>query len=244
MLPFTAGARPGKINMMSLPNSANSRLLPERKPSPTPTSSSNDPTPQAMPNMVRNERSLCPQRLRRICAKMSETVRITGIHSTFRTVAGSTSYYVGPGELLDANIPVIRRFSNTPIASEVVNREPTAKSGKANSEKPQPPSLILTLHRLLLRSWQRLRRLARFRWCCLRNRRRLGSSHNHRPSSDFNRSLFAVHHQARAVRSDRAAGARLIVVIVSFDLFEVALDLSLARARLNPDRHVSLNRNR
>src|SRR5579863_5070995 len=78
MLPWTAGARPGKINMMSLPNSANSRLLPERKPSPTPTSSSNDPTPQAIPNMVRNERSLCAQRLRKICAKMSETVRIIG----------------------------------------------------------------------------------------------------------------------------------------------------------------------
>src|SRR5258708_7018458 len=76
MLPFTAGARPGKRNMMSLPNSANSRLFPERKPSPTPTSSSNDPTPQAIPNMVRNERSLCAQRLRKICAKMSKTVRI------------------------------------------------------------------------------------------------------------------------------------------------------------------------
>src|SRR5258708_30515002 len=148
-----------------------------------------------------------------------------------------------PGELLDANIPVIRRFSNTPIASEVVNREPTAKSGKANSEQPQPPSLILTLHRLLLRSWQRLRRLARFRWCSWRNRRRWRSSHSHRPSADFNRSLFAVHYQARAVRSNRTAGARLIVAIVSFDFFEVALDLSLARARLNLDRRVGRNRN-
>src|SRR3984957_20846963 len=79
MLPFTAGARPGKINMMSRPNSAISRLLPERKPSPTPTSNSNEPTPQAMPNMVRNERSLWAQRLRKICAKMSKTVRITGL---------------------------------------------------------------------------------------------------------------------------------------------------------------------
>src|SRR5271163_2844297 len=78
MLPATAGARPGKMNMMSRPNSAISRLLPERKPSPTPTSSSNDPTPQAMPNIVRNERSLCAQRLRKICAKMSKTVRILG----------------------------------------------------------------------------------------------------------------------------------------------------------------------
>src|SRR5438067_4904153 len=84
MTPFTAGARPGKINMMSLPNSANSRLLPERKPSPTPTSSSKDPTPQAMPNMVRNDRSLCAHRLRKICANMSKTVRIIERHCTFQ----------------------------------------------------------------------------------------------------------------------------------------------------------------
>src|ERR1700757_3202817 len=76
MLPCTAGARPGKINMIFLPNSANSRLFPERKPSPTPTSSNKDPTPQAIPNIVRNERSLCAHRLRKICAKISKTVRI------------------------------------------------------------------------------------------------------------------------------------------------------------------------
>src|SRR3984893_10149593 len=76
MLPFTAGARPGKRNIIFLPNSASSRLLPERNPSPTPTSSNNDPTPQAIPNMVRNERSLCAHRLRKICAKMSKTVRM------------------------------------------------------------------------------------------------------------------------------------------------------------------------
>ena len=87
MLPFTAGARPGKMNMMSLPNSAISRLLPERKPSPTPTSSSNDPTPQAMPNMVRNERSLCAHRLRKICAKMSRTVRMIERYCTCSTAA-------------------------------------------------------------------------------------------------------------------------------------------------------------
>src|SRR5579872_3849095 len=79
MLPCTAGARPGKRNMMFLPNSANSRLLPERKPSPTPTSSNSDPTPQAIPNMVRNERSLCAHKLRKICPKMSKTVRIIEI---------------------------------------------------------------------------------------------------------------------------------------------------------------------
>jgi len=35
----------------------------------------------------------------------------------------------------------------------------------------------------------------------------------------------------------------LIVVIVNFDFFEVALDLSPARARLNLDRRVGRNRN-
>ena len=42
-----------------------------------------EPTPQAIPNIVRNERSLCAQRLRKICAKMSKTVRIIEIHCTF-----------------------------------------------------------------------------------------------------------------------------------------------------------------
>src|ERR1700680_3985650 len=76
MLPCTTGARPGKMNMMSLPYCASSRLFPERKPSPKPTSSSKEPTPQAMPNIVRNERSLCAQRVRKICAKMSRSIRI------------------------------------------------------------------------------------------------------------------------------------------------------------------------
>src|SRR5260370_36094911 len=62
--------------MMCLPKSASTRLLPERKPSPTPTSRSKDPTPHAMPNMVRNERNLCAHRLRKICPKISVTLRI------------------------------------------------------------------------------------------------------------------------------------------------------------------------
>src|ERR1700730_16845865 len=70
--------------MMSLPYCATSRLLPERKPSPRPTSSSKLPTPHAMPNMVRNERSLCAQRVRKICAKMSRTMRIRSTHSISR----------------------------------------------------------------------------------------------------------------------------------------------------------------
>jgi hypothetical protein len=99
MLPATAGARPGKMNMMFLPNSANSRLLPDRNPSPTPTSSSSDPTPQAIPNIVRNDRNLWVHKLRMICAKMSQIVRIlvktvgtfncyTLANLNFRTIEG------------------------------------------------------------------------------------------------------------------------------------------------------------
>src|SRR5581483_7502328 len=76
MLPLTTGARPGKRNMISRPNSAISRLFPERNPSPTPTNSSNEPTPQAMPNMVRNDRSLYAHRLRKICANRSSIARL------------------------------------------------------------------------------------------------------------------------------------------------------------------------
>src|SRR5947209_18120172 len=52
------------------------RWLPERNPSPNPTSSSNEPTPQAMPNMVRKERSLCAHRVRSVCTKISSTIRM------------------------------------------------------------------------------------------------------------------------------------------------------------------------
>src|ERR1041384_1310933 len=83
MLPLTAGARPGKINIMSRPNSDSSRLFPDRKPSPTPTSSNKDPTPQAIPNMVRKERSLCAHKLRKICPKMSNIGRMGELLDTF-----------------------------------------------------------------------------------------------------------------------------------------------------------------
>src|SRR5690348_10406860 len=70
------GARPGKINITSSPRVDISRRLPERKPSPTPTSRSREPTPQAMPNMVRNERSLWAQRARKISPSVSDRVRM------------------------------------------------------------------------------------------------------------------------------------------------------------------------
>src|SRR5580700_203640 len=76
MLPCTTGARPGKMNIMSLPYCAISRLLPERKPSPRPTSSSREPTPQAIPNIVRNERSLCAHRVESDCRTISRSIRM------------------------------------------------------------------------------------------------------------------------------------------------------------------------
>ena len=62
--------------MMSSPKEFSSFLFPERKPSPSPTNSSNDPTPQAIPNMVRNERNLCAQRVRNICRRISKKTSV------------------------------------------------------------------------------------------------------------------------------------------------------------------------
>src|SRR5579885_609836 len=80
MLPAIVGARPGYRNMMFSPYSDSPRLLPDRKPSPKPTNSNNDPTPQAMPNMVRNERSLWAHSVRKICPRMSRIVRMTAFN--------------------------------------------------------------------------------------------------------------------------------------------------------------------
>src|SRR5437660_337958 len=72
---------------MFLPKVSSWRRLPLRKPSPTPASSSSDPTPQAMPNMVRKERSLCAHRVRKVWVKMSRRVRIGCLRS-----AGAVSH--------------------------------------------------------------------------------------------------------------------------------------------------------
>src|SRR5207302_1091455 len=49
---------------------------PLRNPSPSPTSSSSDPTPQAIPNMVRNDRSLCAHKVATDCLTMSANICI------------------------------------------------------------------------------------------------------------------------------------------------------------------------
>src|SRR5258708_2599704 len=69
------GARPDQMNITFSPSVSNCLRLPERKPSPRPTSSSSEPTPQAMPNMVKNERSLCAQRARKVCPTISKMRR-------------------------------------------------------------------------------------------------------------------------------------------------------------------------
>jgi hypothetical protein len=49
--------------MMSSPRDRMRRVWPLRKPSPSPTSSNSDPTPQAIPNIVKNERILCAHKV-------------------------------------------------------------------------------------------------------------------------------------------------------------------------------------
>src|SRR5271167_4682964 len=102
--------------------------------------------------------------------------------------------------------------------------------------------LILALHRLSLRSRQRLHSLPRARWRDWRNRRSR-SNHRNRSLADLNRSLVAVHHQLWTIRSDRSTGARFLLVIVDFDLLEVALNLAFTRPRLHLDRSIRRNRN-
>src|SRR5208283_1908535 len=75
-LPSTSGARPPKKKMIFLPKVSKLLRLPLRNPSPTPASSSSEPTPQAIPNMVRKDRSLCAQRVLKICAKVSRSMRM------------------------------------------------------------------------------------------------------------------------------------------------------------------------
>src|SRR5579863_5054365 len=91
------------MNMISLPYCASSRLLPERKPSPSPTSSSREPTPQAMPNMVRNERSLCAQRVDNDCRTMSRRIRMSCNPHHLRGIGGGSRTTVRRGVSIPPN---------------------------------------------------------------------------------------------------------------------------------------------
>src|SRR5512140_265168 len=75
-LPFMAGTRPPQMNITSSPISLKDLRLPERNPSPRPTSSKRDPTPHAIPNMVRNERSLWAQSVRNVWPNISRSRRM------------------------------------------------------------------------------------------------------------------------------------------------------------------------
>src|SRR5438445_11466088 len=70
------------MNITFSPMESNCLRLPDRKPSPRPTSSSREPTPHAIPNMVRNERNLCAQRARKVCPIISKMRRTLDVHYT------------------------------------------------------------------------------------------------------------------------------------------------------------------
>ena len=63
--------RPEKKIMMSLPKLSELRLSPTRRPSDAATISVIEMIPQVMPNMVRNVRSLCAQRVWIVSRKRS-----------------------------------------------------------------------------------------------------------------------------------------------------------------------------
>jgi hypothetical protein len=64
----------GAVHIMttSLPKVASCLCWPERKPSPRPTSTSSEPTPHAIPNMVRKVRSLLAIMARKTWPRVSE----------------------------------------------------------------------------------------------------------------------------------------------------------------------------
>src|ERR1035441_8437699 len=137
--------------------------------------------------------------------------------------------------------PRLHRTTDSDGGSEPGGRSQSGEP-KATGQQPTAASLVLALHRLCLRSRQRLCRLARGWRGGWRNRRGR-SNYGNGSFADLNRSLFAVHRQARAIASDRTAGARLLVVILNFDLVEVARNLSFARECLYLDRRIRRNRN-
>src|ERR1700727_1291731 len=56
---------------------------PDLNPSPTPTRNSSDPTPQAMPNIVKNERSLCAHNMLSTCPIVSNAILIESLTTFF-----------------------------------------------------------------------------------------------------------------------------------------------------------------
>src|SRR5215472_18084896 len=71
------------MKIMSSPIVAMFFFCPELKPSPTPIRNSSDPTPQAMPNMVKNDRSLCAHSMLNTCPIVSKAILIDGLPLAF-----------------------------------------------------------------------------------------------------------------------------------------------------------------
>src|SRR5882757_1463750 len=162
-LPSTAGWRPPKKKMMFLPKVSSCLRLPLRKPSPTPTSRRRDPTPHAIPNMVRNDRSLCAQSVRIVWTKVSSSVRMTIPHKeSVCWTAGSGKRYrdieaekwqigaqllivnVKPGGRLDYDkfIPI---FSSSPnLGSPSCEKEREERGDEAGRDKVNIQSLHQT----------------------------------------------------------------------------------------------------
>src|SRR5580658_3679115 len=67
-----AGIVASKVITTSLPILARLRRCPERNPAPGPTRTSSEPTPHAMPNMVRKVRSLLAIMARKTWPRVSE----------------------------------------------------------------------------------------------------------------------------------------------------------------------------
>src|SRR5262252_7968831 len=64
------------MNMMFCPREANCLSCPLRKPSPRPTRSKREPTPHAIPNIVKKDRSLCAHKVDSDCRTMSRSMRM------------------------------------------------------------------------------------------------------------------------------------------------------------------------
>src|ERR1700677_4082064 len=99
--------------------------------------------------------------------------------------------------------------------------------------------LVLALDR---RCFWRRQRFWRFSWLRRRGGRSWRSGGGGCRFGGFGVSLFPVYGAIGGVRSDRSAGARLLVLGRHFDLFEVAGDVSFARACL--DLHWGIGRDR
>src|ERR1039458_3991172 len=154
--------------MILLPKVSSWRRLPLRNPSPTPARSKSDPTPQAMPNMVRNERSLCAHRVRKVWPKISRSVR-TG--------------WLGPGRDRSRRYGIRLRTAGMVSRGYVEKARPVSKMLRAGDPQDKksvhlaedlvlthttkrPPSSGLLIDRKSTRLFRCGRKQDRFRKCC------------------------------------------------------------------------------